>query len=316
MRKGAAGVKAAAGAVTRGATGVIGRLRGSGRQAGADERVIPAFVDPDEQERLQEAERLREWPDEDLDEMPTLNDYFGYTHIENGDRLVRSDGRRMAVFQVKGKEIDHPSVASFAGALNSLQGHVQFLIRQHSPRLNEFRAKMRAQRGGGLSERLVEAAESLDILLGDKEDEEGLMDRRFYIVCDDERMDDVMAAISRVQLTAGILTDRALNIFLLSCAFGQSPADLPEKQTLRYRTEATHVRSDNGDYRRTMWLKVFPRIMTVGLLGVHPYYGHPYGPVCSCVADTIRACAVQPAEPAYEDAGVGNHPDEAEGHRR
>ena len=92
------------------------------------------------------------------------------------------------------------------------------------------------------------------------------MDRRFYIVCDDERMDDVMAAISRVQLTAGILTDRALNIFMLSCAFGQSPADLPEQRTLRYRTEATHVLSDNGDYRRTMWLKVFPRIMTVGFL--------------------------------------------------
>ena len=266
LRKGADGVKAAAGAVARGATGVLGRLRGPGRQAGADDGTIPAFLDPDEQERLKEAERLRAWPDEDADETPTLNDYFGYTHIENGNRLVRSDGRKMAVFQVKGKEIDHPSVASFAGALNSLQGHVQFLIRQHSPRLNEFRAKMRAQRGEGLSERLVEAAESLDILLGDKENEEGLMDRRFYIVCDDERMDDVMAAISRVQLTAGILSDRALNIFMLSCAFGQSPADLPEKQTLRYRTEATHVLSDNGDHRRTLWLKVFPRIMTVGFL--------------------------------------------------
>ena len=266
VRKGAAGVKAAAGAVARGASGMMGRLRGPKRQAEAGGGVIPAFVDPDEEERLREAERLREWPEEGLDEMPTLSDYFGYTHVENGNRLVRSDGRRMAVFQVKGKEIDHPSVASFAGALNSLQGHVQFLIRQHSPRLNEFRTKMRAQRGGELSERLVEAAESLDVLLGDKENEEGLMDRRFYIICDEERMDDVMAAISRVQLTAGILGDRALNILLLSCAFGQSPADLPERQMLRYRTEATHVRSDNEDYRRTLWLKVFPRIMTVGFL--------------------------------------------------
>ena len=266
LRMGASGVKAAAGAVARGASGMMGRLRGPNRQSGADDDVIPAFVDPDEEERQRETERMREWPDEGLDELPTLSDYFGYTHIENGNRLVRSDGRRMAVFQVKGKEIDHPSVASFAGALNSLQGHVQFLIRQHSPRLSEFRTKMRAHRGDGLSERLVEAAESLDVLLGDKEDEEGLMDRRFYIVCDEERMDDVMAAISRVQLTAGILSDRALNILLLSCAFGQSPADLPEKQTLRYRTEATHVRSDNGDYRRTMWLNVFPRIMTVGFL--------------------------------------------------
>ena len=266
LRMGASGVKAAAGAVARGASGMMGRLRGPNRQSGADDDVIPAFVDPDEEERMREAERMREWPDEGIDDLPTLSDYFGYTHIENGNRLVRSDGRRMAVFQVKGKEIDHPSVASFAGALNSLQGHVQFLIRQHSPRLSEFRTKMRSHRGDRLSDRLVEAAESLDVLLGDKEDEEGLMDRRFYIVCDEERMDDVMAAISRVQLTAGILSDRALNILLLSCAFGQSPADLPEKQTLRYRTEATHVRSDNGDYRRTMWLNVFPRIMTVGFL--------------------------------------------------
>ncbi len=266
LRKGTDGLRAAAGAVARGATGMMGRLRRARRQAGAEDGVIPAFLDPDEQESIQEAERLREWPDEDPDKTPTLNDFFGYTHIENGNRIVRSDGRRMTVFQVKGKEIDHASVASFAGALNSLQGHVQFLIRQHSPRLNEFRMKMRAQRGDGLSERLVEAAESLDVLLGDKEDEEGLMDRRFYIVCDEERMDDVMAAISRVQLTAGVLTDRALSIFMLSCAFAQSPADLPEKQKLRYRTQATHVLSDSGDYRRTLWLKVFPRIMTVGFL--------------------------------------------------
>ncbi|MCY4579265.1 MAG: DUF87 domain-containing protein [Chloroflexi bacterium] len=253
--------------VTAGAAGRLLRLRGSED----DDGVIPAHIDPDLEERERQAEMEREWPSDNLDEVPDVLGYLGYSHIENGNRIVRADRRKMVVFQVKGQENDEASVRSFAGALNSLQGQVQFLIRQHPPRLNEFRLKMREQRQAAegekpLSGRLRMAAESLDVLLGDMESREGLMDRRFYIICDAERMDEVMAAVSRVQLTAGVLADRALDILLLSCAFGQSPADLPEQESIRYRTEVSHVRSDNGDYRKTIWLKVFPRQISLGFL--------------------------------------------------
>ena len=269
-RRGAEALSAARN-VASGTLGAVGQLLPRRAAASDEEGTIPAYIDPDEEERAREAEIEREWPSENIEEVPELLGYLGYSHIENGNRVVRSDGRKMVVFQLKGKDNDQASVASFAGALNSLQGPVQFLIRQHPPRLNEFRMKMRAHREAAeeekpLSERLRMAAESLDVLLGDMESREGLMDRRFYIICDEERMDEVMAAISRVQLTAGILADRALDIALLSCAFGQSPADLPEQESIRYRTEATYVRSDSGDYRRTIWLKVFPRNMSLGFL--------------------------------------------------
>ena len=261
----------AAGKVAGSTLGAAGRMLRRTSEDEAEETSIPAYIDPDAEGRARETELEREWPSDNIEEVPQVLDYLGYSHIEDGNRLVRSDGRKMVVFQIKGKENDHASVASFAGALNSLQGQVQFLIRQHPPRLNEFRMKMRAHRESAeaekpLSERLRMAAESLDVMLGDMEGREGLMDRRFYIICDEERMEEVMAAISRVQLTAGILSERALDIVLLSCAFGQSPADLPEQESIRYRTEASYVRSDNGDYRKTIWLRVFPRMLNLGFL--------------------------------------------------
>ncbi len=271
VRRGVGVLSMAGGKLAVATLGVVERLLPRRPTVDGEEGSIPVFIDPDTEVRAREAEHEREWPSENLDEVPELLGYLGYSHIENGNRVVRSDGRRMVVFQIKGKESDEASVRSFAGALNSLQGQVQFLIRQHPPRLNEFRIKMRAHRETAeaekpLSERLRMAAESLDVLLGDMESREGLMDRRFYIICDEEHMDEVMAAISRVQLTAGVLAERALEILLLSCVFGQSPADLPEQVSIRYRTESSHVRSDNGDYRKTVWLRVFPRQISLGFL--------------------------------------------------
>ncbi len=271
VRRRGADALSAAGKIAGGTLDVACRLLRRSAGGSEEDAAIPAYIDPEEEERARDAELEREWPSENIEEVPELLSYLGYSHIENGNRVVRADGRKMVVFQLKGKESDHASVASFAGALNSLQGQVQFLIRQHPPRLNEFRMKMRAHREAAevekpLSERLRLAAESLDVLLGDMESREGLMDQRFYIICDEERMEEVMAAISRVQLTAGVLADRALDIALLSCAFGQSPADLPEQESIRYKTESSYVRSDNGDYRRTVWVRVFPRMMTLGFL--------------------------------------------------
>ena len=109
------------------------------------------------------------WPVRDLQEIHGLRAFMGYSHIADRNRIVRMDGKRVAVFQVKGKEVEQRLITSYAGALNSLSEHVQFLIRQHPPRLNSYRLKLRSERVDRLSQTMEEAAESVDVLLGDME---------------------------------------------------------------------------------------------------------------------------------------------------
>ena len=214
------------------------------------------------------------WPVRDLQEIHGLRAFMGYSHIADRNRIVRMDGKRVAVFQVKGKEVEQRLITSYAGALNSLSEHVQFLIRQHPPRLNSYRLKLRSERVDRLSQTMEEAAESVDVLLGDMERREGLMDRRFYIVTPEDYIEDVVVALERVQLTIAMLTEKALDIFLLSCLFGQAPADLPQQDILRFRNDATSLSSDNGNHRQTLWVEKYPRnldatflrsILTIGI---------------------------------------------------
>ena len=117
-----------------------------------------------------------------------------------------------------------------------------------------------------MSERLVGAAEDLDSLLADLQDRQGMMDRRYYIVCDEDNLQEVSAAIGRLNLDAGYLSERALDIFMLSASYGQSPADLPDKERFHISESSRYVKSDNDVYRRTIWVKKFPRSITVGFL--------------------------------------------------
>ncbi|MDE2688587.1 MAG: DUF87 domain-containing protein [Chloroflexota bacterium] len=210
---------------------------------------------------------MRGWPSEDdLDSVPALRSFMGYSHVEGGERIVRDDGRRIAVFQVQGKEVEEKVIRSFAGALNSLNSGVQFLIRQHPPRLNEYRMRMRSRRSERIDERLDNVAESVDVMLGDMERREGLMDRRFYIVCEEDHIEGVLVAMERVQLKVGMLAGRALDLFVLSAIFGQSPADLPAQDLLRFKNESNSLSSDNGQWRHTIRVSRYPRTLDVSFL--------------------------------------------------
>ena len=247
-------------------TGILARVRqhlpgrlGNGHKNGT---VIDDVIEAPE-----DAADVKGWPGkEELGNLPTLRSFMGYSHIADGERIVRNDGRRIAVFQVKGKEVEEKVIRSFAGALNSLSNGVQFLIRQHPPRLNDYRIRMRSRRSAKIDDRLNDVAESVDVLLGDMERREGLMDRRFYIVCDEEHIEEILVALERVQLQIGMLSGRALEIFMLSCLFGQAPADIPTQDVLRFRNDSTSLSSDNGNFRRTFWVGRYPRILDVNFL--------------------------------------------------
>ena len=89
----------AARSVASGTLAAVGQLLRRRAVASDEDGTIPAYINPDEEERVREAEIEREWPSENIEEIPELLGYLGYSHIENGNRIVRSDGRKMVVFQ-------------------------------------------------------------------------------------------------------------------------------------------------------------------------------------------------------------------------
>lgn len=236
-------------------------------------------------------EKPIEWM-EDVDEVPFAREMLRVSHLRASepdgpvDRVVRTDGVSVCIYEVSGTVIDLPQVGAFAGALNSLQMTVQFLVRQHQPRLKTFRNRMAEERGKDLTDTIGGAADSLDKMLERMETREGLMDRRYYVICREEDMEEVMAALSRCQLSPSILAERALRILLLSVFLGQSPADIPDQEYLRIKTFGSHLvtnyvgqkRDEDGfvdeaadliemnRFRRTIEMSVFPRNMQAGFL--------------------------------------------------
>ncbi len=249
--------------------GVMSRLLDKVLFRPKDQDVVEGLdvhMDIEEEERKERELLEQEWPVDNIESLPSLRRFFNLSHISEGNRLVRGDSKRMLVFESEGKEYTEANVAGFAGALNSLQCPVQFLIRQHPPRLNDFRIQMRSERAEKLSDLLVEAADDLDSLLASIEERPGTMDRRFYIICDEDDMRDVAAAMSRVGLRAGYLVDDALRNLVLSINYGLSPDDLKTSGRIHLRENAGVVKCDNGIYRKTIWIKKFPRIMTAGFI--------------------------------------------------
>ena len=90
-----------------------------------------------------------------------------------------------------GLELDEPKLGAFAGALNACDFPVQLLIRQHPPRLGGLRDKLAEAQPGNLPPQTQAAAESLGRLLTDLQTRDGILDRRFYAVCEFARIDEL-----------------------------------------------------------------------------------------------------------------------------
>ena len=114
---------------------------------------------------------------------PELPLFFMLSHLDD-DGPVRLDGVKLGVCEVMGLEIDEPKLGAFAGALNALDFPAQLLIRQHPPRLAGMRENLKQAQPADLPPQTRAAAESLQRLLTDLEARDGILDRRFYAVCE------------------------------------------------------------------------------------------------------------------------------------
>ena len=130
---------------------------------------------------------------------PPLPLFFMLSHLED-DGPVRLDGVKLAVMEVMGLELDEPKLGAFAGSLNAVDFPVQLLVRQHPPVLSTLRSNLTAAQPDDLPQQTKDAADSLGRLLTTLENREGILDRRFYAVCEHPRADELRALLVRAGL--------------------------------------------------------------------------------------------------------------------
>ena len=195
---------------------------------------------------------------------PGLPLAFMLSHLED-DGPVRLDGQKLGVCEVLGLELDEPKLGSFAGALNACDFPLQLLVRQHPPGLGKLRNDLTAAEPPDLPPRTAAAAESLRRLLGELEAREGILDRRFYAVCEHERMDELRSLLVRAGLSAHLLRGRQLRMLLLASALGGSPREFDEETAVEVEVNRREVRL--GEHlARSLHLAKWPRSLSPGFL--------------------------------------------------
>ena len=155
---------------------LIRRLTRRGAQGPSQEAALPGDPGVDQQAVPRPEPPAPKLP-------PELPLIFMLSHLDE-DGPVRLDGVKLGVCEVMGLEIDEPKLGAFAGALNALDFPAQLLIRQHPPRLAGMRLKLKESQPEDLPPQTRAAAESLGRLLTDLEARDGILDRRFYAVCE------------------------------------------------------------------------------------------------------------------------------------
>ena len=195
---------------------------------------------------------------------PELPLFFMLSHLEE-DGPVRLDGVKLGVCEALGQEIDEPKLGAFAGALNALDFQVQLLVRQHPPRLDGMREKLQQARPANIPPQTKAAAESLQRLLSDLEWRDGILDRRFYAVCEHARFDELRGLLARAGLSVHPLRGRQLRLFLVSAALGGSPTEFDGDATFEVEINRRDIRVGN-QLVRSLHLGRWPRSLAPGFL--------------------------------------------------
>ena len=195
---------------------------------------------------------------------PELPLFFMLSHLDD-DGPVRLDGVKLGVCEVMGLELDEPKLGAFAGALNALDFPAQLLIRQHAPRLEGMREKLKEAQPADLPPQTRAATESLQRLLTDLEARDGILDRRFYAVCEAARIDDLRGLLSRAGLSVHPLRGRQLKMLVVSAALGGSPAEFDEETPVEVEIGRRDVRVGER-LVRSLHLGKWPRSLAPGFL--------------------------------------------------
>ena len=196
--------------------------------------------------------------------LPDLPLFFMLSHLEE-DGPVRLDGVKVGVCEVMGLEIEEPKLGAFSGALNALDFPAQLLIRQHAPRLEGLKARLKESQPANLPQQTLAASESLQRLLTDLEVRDGILDRRFYAICDFPRVDELRGLLSRAGLSVHHLKGRQLRMFLVTTALGGSPSDIDGNLHVEVEVNRREMRIGEN-LVRSLHLGKWPRSLSPGFL--------------------------------------------------
>ncbi len=195
---------------------------------------------------------------------PDLGQFLMLSHVEE-DGPVRADGAKLAVFEAAGEELDEPRIGAFAGALNALDFPVQLLVRQHPPRLDTLRVRLAEAEPENLPPQTREASESLRRLLTELETRDGVLDRRFYAVCEAAHAEELRGPLARAGLSVQRLRGRPLRMLLRVSALGGTPAEGDEDALTEIVTGRREVRVGER-LVRALHLGRWPRALAPGFL--------------------------------------------------
>ena len=197
--------------------------------------------------------------------LPDMKSLFNIAWLED-DGPVRPDGTKLAILEIDGVEVTTSALGAYAGLLNATDFPIQILVRQHAPQMQSMVEEMIARRPDHLTDKVMEAAHSLDELLLGVEHREGLVDRRFYVICAQEHIELLAGGVASLRdVGLLLLQGERLQKLLASLAVGSSPAlvDYDKELTLNIHSKFLQV---GGQYRSSMVLSKWPRAITPNYL--------------------------------------------------
>ena len=195
---------------------------------------------------------------------PELPLCFMLSHVEP-DGPVRLDGVKLSVTELMGLELDEAKLGAFAGALNACDFSLQLLVRQHPPDLQQLRRELKSAQPDDLPRRTKQAAESSRRLLEDLESRPGILDRRFYAICEQEHAGELRSVLARAGLAVHPLRDEALRRFVIASALGGTPTDRDPDSESHVQVNRTELKVDER-LQRSLHLSKWPRSLAPGFL--------------------------------------------------
>ena len=210
---------------------------------------------------------------------PPLTRYFPIAGLHEAT-IVRLGGVEVSVMEVRGLEVEQPIMGAFAAVLNALDFPVQLLVRQHPPRLGALRDALEERRPSNLAEGVAQASASLGEFLGELEERPGVVDRRFYAICQKARADELQGLLTRAGFAVFPLKDRALRLLVESTLRGCAPPAPSSESPMVIGLSRGQL--DMGErlgrsYQLTRWPRTLPlgymqRVLALGLpmdLSIH-----------------------------------------------
>ena len=128
-----------------------------------------------------------------------------------------------------------------------------------------MRGELEEAQPENLPEQTIEAARSQRRLLTELESREGILDRRFYAVCEEEHAQELRGLLARSGLSIHPLKDEALQRLVIASALGGSPARTGREEPVEVMLNQRQIRLGER-LARSLHLAKWPRSLAPGFL--------------------------------------------------